>query len=151
MQPVLHFLKPVFLHVPDGLLSLPVAVLCWIVSALLILLAVRRSKGELGERQVPLDGCYGRLHLCSSNDQLPGCRRDQRAPVGRGLSSHHSRALGGHAGHDQRHHGPGAAFPGRRAGRYGSQYPQHGLADRPAKLRACTGQLRAAPEACAWV
>jgi cobalt/nickel transport system permease protein len=56
MQPVLHFLKPVFLHVPDGLLSLPVAVLCWIVSALLILLAVRRSKGELGERQVPLMG-----------------------------------------------------------------------------------------------
>jgi cobalt/nickel transport system permease protein len=56
MQPVLHFLKPVFLHVPDGLLSLPVAVLCWIISALLVLVAVRRSKGELGERQVPLMG-----------------------------------------------------------------------------------------------
>jgi cobalt/nickel transport system permease protein len=56
MQPVLHFLKPVFLHVPDGLLSLPVAILCWIISALLVLVAVRRSKGELGERQVPLMG-----------------------------------------------------------------------------------------------
>jgi cobalt/nickel transport system permease protein len=56
MQPVLHFLKPVFLHVPDGLLSLPVAILCWILSALLVLVAVRRSKGELGERQVPLMG-----------------------------------------------------------------------------------------------
>jgi cobalt/nickel transport system permease protein len=56
MQPVLHFLKPVFLHVPDGLLSLPVAILCWILSALLVLLAVRRSKDELGERQVPLMG-----------------------------------------------------------------------------------------------
>lgn len=56
MLSLAHLLKPVFMHVPDGLLSLPVAVLCWILSGILVWIAVRRSKGELGERQVPLMG-----------------------------------------------------------------------------------------------
>lgn len=56
MQPLSLLLKPVFMHIPDGLLSLPVAVLCWVISAALVWIAVRRSKGELGERQVPLMG-----------------------------------------------------------------------------------------------
>jgi cobalt/nickel transport system permease protein len=56
MQSFTHLLKPVFMHVPDGLLSLPVAILCWVISAGLVWIAVRRSKGELGERQVPLMG-----------------------------------------------------------------------------------------------
>lgn len=56
MQSLAHLLKPVLLHIPDGLLSLPIAALCWLVSAILIVVAVRRSKGELGERQIPLMG-----------------------------------------------------------------------------------------------
>jgi cobalt/nickel transport system permease protein len=56
MQAFTHLLKPVFMHVPDGLLSLPVAILCWIISAALVWVAVRRTKGDLGERQVPLMG-----------------------------------------------------------------------------------------------
>jgi cobalt/nickel transport system permease protein len=51
-----HLLKPVLMHVPDGLLSLPIAILCWIISAGLVWVAVRRTQGELGERQVPLMG-----------------------------------------------------------------------------------------------
>ena len=56
MQSLAHLLKPVLLHIPDGLLSLPIAALCWLVSAILIVVAVRRSKGELRERQIPLMG-----------------------------------------------------------------------------------------------
>jgi cobalt/nickel transport system permease protein len=56
MLPFTHLLKPVFMHVPDGLLSLPVALICWLISASLVWVAIRRSKGELGERQVPLMG-----------------------------------------------------------------------------------------------
>lgn len=56
MQSFAQSLKPVFMHVPDGLLSLPIAILCWIIAAILVWIAVRRTKGELGERQVPLMG-----------------------------------------------------------------------------------------------
>jgi cobalt/nickel transport system permease protein len=51
-----QLLKPVMMHVPDGLLSLPVAILCWVITATLVFVAVRRTKGEVGERQIPLMG-----------------------------------------------------------------------------------------------
>ncbi|HWQ13226.1 MAG TPA: energy-coupling factor ABC transporter permease [Roseiflexaceae bacterium] len=44
------------LHIPDGFLSLAVALACWLLTAALVGLAVRRTQGELGERQVPLMG-----------------------------------------------------------------------------------------------
>ena len=44
------------MHIPDGLLSLTVSILCWLISAALIMLAVRRTRGDLGERQAPLMG-----------------------------------------------------------------------------------------------
>ncbi|HBY96086.1 MAG: energy-coupling factor ABC transporter permease [Ardenticatenaceae bacterium] len=58
------FLPPLFrtatsgpaLHIPDGFLSLPIALLCWIVSVGLLGLAVRLTRGQLSERQVPLMG-----------------------------------------------------------------------------------------------
>ena len=56
MIPVTPLIKPIHLHIPDGFLSLPIAVLFWILSILFILLAVRRTQREFGERQVPLMG-----------------------------------------------------------------------------------------------
>ncbi|MFU8773454.1 MAG: energy-coupling factor ABC transporter permease, partial [Anaerolineales bacterium] len=56
---MLHFtslLKPQALHVPDGLISLPISVLFWAVSGILILIASKRTQNELGERQIPLMG-----------------------------------------------------------------------------------------------
>jgi cobalt/nickel transport system permease protein len=44
------------MHIPDGFLSWPVALVFWAISAALIILAIRRSRAELGERQVPLMG-----------------------------------------------------------------------------------------------
>lgn len=44
------------LHIPDGFLSLPIALLCWAVAILLLAVAVRRGQQELGERQIPLMG-----------------------------------------------------------------------------------------------
>lgn len=55
-MPFIPLLKPTLMHVPDGLLSLPVAILCWLVTALLVYTAIRRTKGEIGERQIPLMG-----------------------------------------------------------------------------------------------
>jgi cobalt/nickel transport system permease protein len=56
MIPFTYLIKPVMMHVPDGLLSLPVAILCWLMTAALVFVAVRRTKGEIGERQIPLMG-----------------------------------------------------------------------------------------------
>lgn len=50
------FLEPTRLHIPDGFLSVPVALFFWLLTALLIGIAVRKSRGELSERQAPLMG-----------------------------------------------------------------------------------------------
>ncbi len=44
------------MHIPDGFLAPTVAVFCWVLSALLLWVAARRTRRTLGERQVPLMG-----------------------------------------------------------------------------------------------
>lgn len=44
------------LHIPDGFLNLPISILTWLATAALLAVAIRRTRGELGERQVPLMG-----------------------------------------------------------------------------------------------
>ena len=48
--------SPEPLHIPDGFLSFTVSILCWVISAITISVAVSRSKKPLGERQIPLMG-----------------------------------------------------------------------------------------------
>ncbi len=48
--------SPAQLHIPDGFLSAPVAVLFWILSAIVIAIALRRVNADLGERHVPMMG-----------------------------------------------------------------------------------------------
>lgn len=52
----LSLFAPPQLHIPDGFLSLPIAIVCWGITIGLIAIAVRRTQAELGERQVPLMG-----------------------------------------------------------------------------------------------
>jgi cobalt/nickel transport system permease protein len=49
-------LAPVMMHIPDGFLSIFVSITAWIVSALVVGLALQRTGRELGEREVPLMG-----------------------------------------------------------------------------------------------
>ena len=42
------------MHIPDGFLSLLVALIFWILSAVFIGIALQKTKRSLGERQVPL-------------------------------------------------------------------------------------------------
>jgi cobalt/nickel transport system permease protein len=44
------------MHIPDGFLSLLVAIAFWIISVMIISIALRNTKRSLGERQVPLMG-----------------------------------------------------------------------------------------------
>jgi cobalt/nickel transport system permease protein len=55
--PLWNFWDPVLLlHIPDGFLNLPVGLVCWILTVMLLSLAVRQTREGLGERQVPLMG-----------------------------------------------------------------------------------------------
>jgi len=49
-------LKPVAMHIPDGFLSISVAILLWVLSATAIAYALRRVNQDLDERRVPLMG-----------------------------------------------------------------------------------------------
>lgn len=44
------------LHIPDGLLSLPIAIVGWFLVVALVAWALRQTREQLGERQVPLMG-----------------------------------------------------------------------------------------------
>lgn len=44
------------MHIPDGFLSVPVALILWALSIFIIAIALRRVNQTLGERQVPLMG-----------------------------------------------------------------------------------------------
>lgn len=48
--------SPEPLHIPDGFLSITVSIVCWVISALTISLAVSRSNKSLGQRQIPFMG-----------------------------------------------------------------------------------------------
>ena len=48
--------SPAPLHIPDGFLTLVVALICWAVTAVTISVAISRTNKSLGEKQVPLMG-----------------------------------------------------------------------------------------------
>jgi cobalt/nickel transport system permease protein len=50
------FFKPLPLHIPDGMLSPVISIIFWVLSALFIYIAIRRTSVEQGERQIPLMG-----------------------------------------------------------------------------------------------
>jgi len=51
---MLYSPKP--MHIPDGFLSLTISILCWVITAIVLSIAISRSNKSLGERQVPLMG-----------------------------------------------------------------------------------------------
>lgn len=48
--------SPAPMHIPDGFLSLTVSILFWIISAIVIALAIKNINKELDEKQIPLMG-----------------------------------------------------------------------------------------------
>ena len=48
--------SPEPLHIPDGFLSLVVSLICWVITALTLSVAISRTNKSLGEKQVPLMG-----------------------------------------------------------------------------------------------
>ncbi len=72
-------LRTLALHIPDGFLSLPIALMAWLISALLILIAIRRTGHQYGERQIPLMGVMAAFIFAGQLINFP---------VGGGTSGH---------------------------------------------------------------
>lgn len=51
----MHY-APAPLHIPDGFLNVTVSVICWVITVIVIGVAVSRTNKTLGEKQVPLMG-----------------------------------------------------------------------------------------------
>ena len=51
----MHYL-PVPLHIPENFLSITVSVICWLLTAAILGVAISRTNKSLGEKQVPLMG-----------------------------------------------------------------------------------------------
>jgi cobalt/nickel transport system permease protein len=51
----MHY-SPEPLHIPDGFLSLMVSLICWVITAITLSVAISRTNKSLGEKQVPLMG-----------------------------------------------------------------------------------------------
>ena len=49
-------LAPNKLHIPDGFLSVPIAIIGWVIALIMIGLALRQTNRQLGERQIPIMG-----------------------------------------------------------------------------------------------
>ena len=47
---------PIAMHIPDGFLSVPVSILLWLITILVVGYALKRVSADLGERQVPIMG-----------------------------------------------------------------------------------------------
>ena len=50
-----HFID-LYLHIPDGFLSTPIALVGWVIMVVLVAAALRQTRGQLGDKQVPLMG-----------------------------------------------------------------------------------------------
>jgi cobalt/nickel transport system permease protein len=51
----MHF-SPIKMHIPDGFLSTPVALIGWALALIFVVIAIRQTRAQLGERQIPLLG-----------------------------------------------------------------------------------------------
>ncbi len=50
------YYSPAPLHIPDGFLTIVVSIVCWVITAAIISVAISRTNKALGEKQVPLMG-----------------------------------------------------------------------------------------------
>ncbi len=51
----MHY-SPSPMHIPDGFLSLVISIICWVITAGVISLAISKTNKSLGEKQIPLMG-----------------------------------------------------------------------------------------------
>ena len=56
MNPIFPFLSPNAMHIPDGFLNVTISIIFWVITVIFVGIAVRKTQGQFGERQIPLMG-----------------------------------------------------------------------------------------------
>ena len=56
MNTIDPFLSPNALHIPDGFLNITISIIFWVLTIIFVGIAVRKTRGQFGERQIPLMG-----------------------------------------------------------------------------------------------
>ena len=73
------YYSPTPMHIPDGFLSITMAIACWVITILLVRVAVQRTSKSLGEKQVPLMGVMAAFIFAAQMINFP---------IGLGTSGH---------------------------------------------------------------
>ena len=70
-MPPFHLLSPERMHIPDGFLSGPIAVVGWVLAIAAVAYALRQTRGQLGEKQVPLMGVLAAFIFAAQSINFP--------------------------------------------------------------------------------
>ena len=67
-------LSPTPLHIPDGFLSPAVALICWVITIVVVALSIRKTSHALGQKQIPLMGIMAAFIFAAQmiNFPVPG-------------------------------------------------------------------------------
>ena len=65
------WLAPHALHIPDGFLSTAVSVIGWVLASIVIGIAIRLTRHQLGERQIPLMGLLAAFIFAAQTINFP--------------------------------------------------------------------------------
>lgn len=67
-------LSPTPLHIPDGFLSPAVALICWVITIVVVALSIRKTSHALGQKQIPLMGIMAAFIFAAQmiNFPIPG-------------------------------------------------------------------------------
>src|SRR5687768_6272378 len=71
MHTLLSPQSPTPLHIPDGFLSLVVSMICWVITAVTLSVAISRTNKSLGEKQVPLMGIMAAFTFAAQMINFP--------------------------------------------------------------------------------
>ncbi len=71
--------SPVLLHIPDGFLTTAVSSIGWILTIIIVGYALRQTRGQLGDKQIPLMGVLAAFIFAAQSINIP---------VGGGTSGH---------------------------------------------------------------
>src|SRR3972149_12016442 len=64
-------LSPAPMHIPDGFLTPLVSAIGWLLAAIAITIAIRQTRRQLGERQIPLMGVLAAFIFAAQAINIP--------------------------------------------------------------------------------
>jgi hypothetical protein len=125
---------PAPLHIPDGFLNVAVSVVSWIITVIVLSLAVSKTNKALGEKQIPLMGVMAAFIFAAQMINFPVAGGTSGHLLGGALAAVRARSVGGHAGDDRRDRRASHSLSGWRLLVMGANILNMGLGHRRDRL-----------------